>query len=78
MLTILVGAILIIGGVLYLFWEAVSRRRLSDPHRSYGADTQPTLEPRQQGLSFLGLVRNWPGLFMLVAGAVLLMLGAWG
>jgi hypothetical protein len=55
MWAILTGAVLMIGGLLYLFQEALSRR-LSEPRQS--AHGNQTLEPRPQGLRFLGLSRN--------------------
>lgn len=67
----LVGALLVICGLLYMVREVLYRRQLSDPH----GEGQPTLEPRQQGLRFLGLARNWPGLAMIMIGAVLLLIG---
>ena len=76
-LAILVGAILFICGLLYLFGEALARRRLSDPNKPYQDNAEPTLEPRRQGLGFLGLIRNWPGLALMAAGAILLISGAY-
>ncbi|CAN7412999.1 hypothetical protein [Rhizobium sp. LjRoot254] len=76
MFTIVLGSILFILGLLYLFREALVSRRLSDPHRTNGANAKPALEPRGQGLRFLGLGRNWPGLAMIVVGSILLISGA--
>lgn len=76
MLAIVIGSILVILGLLYIFREALGRRRLSDPHRSEVTDTRPTLEPSGQGVRFLGLGRNWPGVAMMAVGAVLLISGA--
>jgi hypothetical protein len=73
---IVVGSILFILGLLYLFREALVRRRLSDPHRTNDTNATPALEPRGQGVRFLGLGRNWPGLAMMVVGAILLISGA--
>jgi hypothetical protein len=69
------GSILVILGLLLLFREALGHRRLSDPHPTGEVGTKPTLEPRGQGIRFLGLGRNWPGLAMIAAGAVLLIFG---
>ncbi|MEZ2131874.1 MULTISPECIES: hypothetical protein [unclassified Sinorhizobium] len=77
MWTILIGALLVICGVLYTMREALGRRRLSEPHRSPESGGAPTLEPPQQGLAFLGLTRNWPGLAMIAVGAILLIFGAY-
>lgn len=76
MFTIVVGSILFIQGLLYLFREALVRRRLSDPHRTSDVKAEPTLEPRGQGVRFLGLSGNWPGLAMMAVGAILLISGA--
>ena len=75
MWTILIGALLVICGLLYLLREALGGLRLSEPHRSPESGA-PTLEPQQQGLAFLGLTRNWPGLCMMALGAILLISGA--
>jgi hypothetical protein len=77
MLVIFAGAILFICGLLFLFREALARRRLSDPSKSVEGATSPTLEPRRQGLGFLGVSRNWPGLGLMVAGAILLISSAY-
>lgn len=77
MLTIVLGAILVVAGLLYQFREALGRRRLSEPHRPDQAGSKPTLEPRRQGVGFLSLRRNWPGLAMMIAGAILLIFGAY-
>jgi uncharacterized iron-regulated membrane protein len=70
---IILGSMLIVFGLLYLFRTALDRKKLSDPHRSKHGSSQPTLEPRQQGVRFLGLGRNWPGLAMMAVGAILLI-----
>jgi hypothetical protein len=74
MWAILTGAVLMIGGLLYLFQEALSRR-LSEPRQS--AHGNQTLEPRPQGLRFLGLSRNWPALLIIAVGALLLIFGGY-
>ncbi|MDK1377692.1 MULTISPECIES: hypothetical protein [unclassified Sinorhizobium] len=90
MWAILVGVFLFVCGMLFMAREALGRRQLSNPSpRSYdgigqdgiGQDgigqegTGPTLEPEQQGLGFLGLARNWPGLVLMAIGAVFLLFG---
>ncbi|MFT2213932.1 hypothetical protein [Rhizobium giardinii] len=77
MLVIFAGAILFICGLLLLFREALARRRLSDPSKPIEGAASPTLEPRRQGLGFLGVSRNWPGLGLMAAGAILLISGAY-
>jgi hypothetical protein len=71
---ILAGAFLFICGVLVMTWEALGRRRLSEPPHSF--ENSQTLEPRHQGLGFLGLTRNWHAAALMAAGAVLLLFGA--
>nr|WP_245181710.1 hypothetical protein [Sinorhizobium mexicanum] len=72
--------------MLFMAWEALGRRQLSNPstppsHDGRGRDgpgrdgTGPTLEPEQQGLGFLGFGRNWPGLALMAIGAALLLFG---
>jgi hypothetical protein len=75
MLIILIGAALVTCGVLLLFLEALGRRPLSDPHRS-ATGTGPTLEPRGQGLRFLGVTRNWFGVALIGAGTAMLLIFA--
>jgi hypothetical protein len=72
--TALIGAFLFICGLLYMAWEALGRRRLSEPPRA-SEDKRTTLEPRGQGLRFLGPVRNWLGVALMAGGAVLLLFG---
>ncbi|HXV30859.1 MAG TPA: hypothetical protein VD840_11045 [Sinorhizobium sp.] len=77
MWAILIGAFLVFCGILYLAVEALGRRRLSEaPDPSEKEDPTRTLEPRRQGLRFLGLARNWPGVALMVGGAALLLFGA--
>lgn len=76
MVAILLGAVLVICGVLYMAKEALSARRLSQSPQSFRATPGVTLEPRRQGVAFFGLRRNWPGMALMAAGAVLLLLGA--
>ncbi|MBW9114842.1 hypothetical protein JNB88_14455 [Rhizobium cauense] len=72
MWAILIGAALLTAGIVLLFRPALDRRA-SDPHRT--SQGGPTLEPRRQGLDFLGLTRNWLALVVIGAGALLLALG---
>lgn len=69
MVTIWLGAGLVICGVLYMALAAIFRDRLSDLRT---ASTR-TLEPTRPGLRFLGLKMNWPGLLLIAIGAVLLV-----
>ncbi|MBZ9654540.1 hypothetical protein [Phyllobacterium lublinensis] len=70
----LIGAILIIAGVLYSTWVALRHRSLSrPPHQTADNENTASLEPRRQGLGFLGLSRNLPALVAIAAGAALLL-----
>lgn len=74
MLIIWLGALLFICGVLYMAGAAIWRGRLSDPSPTPAAGA--TLEPTHRGVGFLGLGPNWPGIALIVVGAILLLAGA--
>ncbi|MHC1550709.1 hypothetical protein [Phyllobacterium sp. K27] len=70
----ILGALLLIGGVLFAVWTALSRRKLSQPpHQSARNENEASLEPPRQGLRFLGLTRNLPAIVLVVTGAALLL-----
>ncbi|TKT76358.1 hypothetical protein [Aquamicrobium sp. LC103] len=69
------GAIFVILGVLYTANAAVRRGRMSEPHSSPTAAR--TLEPRQSGIRAFGLKDNWPGILLILIGAIMLLYGAW-
>ncbi len=73
-LLIWIGALLVIGGVLYTAAQAIWRGRLSrgNPQTETGS---VTLEPPERGSGF-GLKANWPGLAMIGIGFILLLAGA--
>ena len=73
MLFIWLGALLVIGGIVYLAGQAIWRGRLSGEGRS-SAGTG-TLEPPSRGVGFLGFESNWPGIAAIVLGAGLLLFG---
>lgn len=73
MLVIWIGALLVIGGMVYLASQAIWRGRLSGEGRT-SAGTG-TLEPPNRSVGFLGLGSNWPGIVAIVVGAALLLLG---
>ena len=89
MLVVWLGALLVLGGVLFMAAQPIWRGRLSDARRIPSAvpgdapkprgpgDTpEPhTLEPRRPGAGF-GLPANWPGLVLIVLGGILLLVGA--
>ena len=68
------GALLIVGGVLYMAGAVIFRGRFSDPHLTQAGVR--TLEPSRRGLRFLGMGTNWPGLFLIALGAIMMLLGA--
>ena len=68
------GALLVLGGVLYMARAAIWRGSLSGPGSS--RPVRGTLEPRRRGVGFLGLEANWPGILLMAIGAILLTLGA--
>ena len=68
------GALLVLGGVLYMARSAIWRGSLSGPGSS--RPVRGTLEPPQRSVRFLGLGTNWPGILLMAVGAVLLVAGA--
>lgn len=63
------GALLVLGGLLYMVRAAIWRGSLSRP-------AGDTLEPTRRGLGFLGVGANWPGILLMAIGALLLVSGA--
>lgn len=76
MLVIWLGAFLVIAGVIFLAKAALDRGRLSGTTQAPPDVKDGTLEPQHQGLRFLGLASNWPGLALMAFGAALLLFGA--
>jgi len=74
MMVMALGALLVIGGVLYMAHAAIGRGSLSGPS-SPASPVRDTLEPSRRGLGFLGLEPNWPGILLIAAGAILLISG---
>ncbi|MDX8460202.1 hypothetical protein [Mesorhizobium humile] len=79
-MTVILGALLTVAGIVYMAGAALRRGRLSDPAPTAPdrpapnlATPGPTLEPRRRGLGFLGLSQNWPGLLMMAVGILLLL-----
>ena len=68
MFLIVLGAVLVMGGVLYTASATIWRGSLSRPARD-------TLEPPRRGVGFLGLEANWPGILLMAIGAILLLSG---
>jgi hypothetical protein len=76
MLIILVGALLMLGGLLFMVAQPIWRGRLSNPKRTSSSGVPlDTLEPRRPGAGAFGLKANWPGLVLIVLGGILLL--AW-
>ena len=87
MLVIWLGALLILGGLVFVMAQPIWRGRLSEARRRRTSSAVPrdtlephTLEPRRPGAGF-SLRANWPGLVLIVLGGVLLLasagLGPW-
>ena len=74
--TVWIGALLVIFGLVYMARTAIFRGNLSEPHAPTYDPGAVTLEPERRSLRFLGVQANWPGMVMIVAGALLLLFGA--
>ncbi|WFU44871.1 hypothetical protein QA640_21875 [Bradyrhizobium sp. CB82] len=68
------GALLIIGGLLYMARVTIWRGPLSG--QDSAGDVRGTLEPPRRGLRFLGFKSNWPGVLLMALGAMLMASGA--
>ncbi|HEX8168446.1 MAG TPA: hypothetical protein VF601_22010 [Beijerinckiaceae bacterium] len=75
MTTVWLGALLLIAGVVYMAAQPLWRGRLSGLGRPRPGAPVDTLEPAKPAGGF-GLKANWPGLALVAAGAVLLLVGA--
>lgn len=75
MLLIWIGALLVVGGVVFTAAQAIWRGRLSDARPSRPGVASDTLEPQGRSSGF-GLKANWPGLALIAFGSVLLLAGA--
>lgn len=78
MFIIWLGGLFVICGVIYMVYEALRRGRLSGTRRPASTHDlkDGTLEPPKHGVGFLGLASNWPGLMLMGAGFLLMLLGA--
>jgi hypothetical protein len=74
MFLIVLGALLVLGGLLYIVRATIWRGPLSG--RDSSRPVRDTLEPPRRGLGFLGIGANWPGILLMAIGAVLLVSGA--
>jgi hypothetical protein len=85
MLVIWLGALFVLGGLLFMATQPIWRGRLSEARQKRASAvprdtaTKPaepmTLEPRSPGAGF-GLKANWLGLVLVVLGGILLLAGA--
>jgi drug/metabolite transporter (DMT)-like permease len=74
MLVMLLGALLVVAGVVLMAAPPIWRGRLSG-RRTSAPRAGDTLEPREPGAGF-ELKQEWPGLAMVLLGVVLLVVGA--
>ena len=74
MLTILLGALLMFGGLIFLAAQPMFRARLSSVRRTSAASPDPTLEPSKPAAGF-SLKETWPGLVLVAVGGILLLAG---
>jgi hypothetical protein len=74
MFLMVLGALLVLGGILYMAHTAIWRGPLSGPDSS--RPVRDTLEPPRRSVRFLGLGTNWPGILLMAIGGVLLVAGA--
>lgn len=75
MVLVWVGALLVAGGVVFMAAQPLLRGRLSGGKRLRSGEASDTLEPERPAGGF-GIKSNWPGLALVVIGAVLLLVGA--
>jgi hypothetical protein len=68
------GALLVLGGILYMAYTAIWRGPLSG--RDSSRPVRGTLEPPRRSMRFLGVGTNWPGILLMAIGAVMLVSGA--
>lgn len=72
MTRILLGALLVLAGLMYMAYQPLRRHRLSGGRRLPPDKPANTLEPMNpaEGLGFKSI---WPGLALVAVGAVLLL-----
>jgi hypothetical protein len=82
MLVIWLGALFVLGGLVFMVAQPIWRGRLSEARRRRTSSAVPrdtlephTLEPRKPGAGF-SLKANWPGFLLIVLGGVLLLVSA--
>ncbi|MXQ14290.1 hypothetical protein [Microvirga makkahensis] len=67
-----IGALLIIGGVLYGAGQVLWRGRLSDARLSRSTGRKTTLEPQQSPRSF-SFRTHWPAFVLILVGGILIL-----
>ena len=70
-----VGALLVLGGVVFMAAQPLLRARLSGGKPLSSGVASDTLEPQRPASGF-GIKSNWPGFALVALGAVLLLFGA--
>jgi hypothetical protein len=70
-----IGAVLIVGGVVFSAIPPIWQGRLSRARRLPTARPSNTLEPERPAKGF-DLQTNWPGLAMIALGVILMLVGA--
>jgi hypothetical protein len=70
----LLGALLVLAGMVFLAAQPLWHGRLSTVRRPSAAMPEPTLEPSRPGAGF-SLTENWPGLALMALGGALLLVG---
>jgi hypothetical protein len=75
MVLVLLGAFLVISGLLITVRQTLDLGRLSGTRREGAIPREGTLEPPTRGARFLGISANWQGLALMVLGALLLFVG---
>jgi hypothetical protein len=74
MTVIIIGALLVIGGVLSMCYKAIWRGRLSGASRRAATVESTTLEPQGRSDAF-DPKANWLGIALVALGAILLFAG---
>ena len=75
MVLVWVGALLVVGGVVFMAAQPLLRGQLSGGKRLRSGRASDTLEPERPAGGF-GIKSNWPGFALVVLGAVLLLVEA--
>ena len=75
MTLIMLGALLVFIGVLFMAAQPLWRGRLSGGRRLGSGKSTDTLEPPRPARGF-GIKSNWPGLALVVVGGLLLLIAA--